>query len=152
MSTIKVIAPDGNTTSYEGTYDKETRTITMMWGKKIHVAATDRVEESACFVATSVYGSSYASQVDVLRSFRDRVILPSWPGGVNLVCLYYRIGPHAARFLDKHPVLKLPIRKVLNLIVLLIQRRTVHAVALNSNRKPNQSSYRVHKKPKTARR
>jgi hypothetical protein len=54
-----------------------------------------------CFIATACYGSAMASEVELLRSFRDRV-LAERPGGRAFIALYYRTSPPLARFLERH--------------------------------------------------
>lgn len=53
--------------------------------------------EDACFVATALYGDIEHPVVRDLRHFRDACLLPSCYGRA-MVSLYYRIGPHLARF------------------------------------------------------
>ncbi|EMS81446.1 CFI-box-CTERM domain-containing protein [Desulfotignum phosphitoxidans] len=67
-------------------------------------------KKSGCFVATEIYGSYNDSNVLVLRSYRDNVLLPSQLGKF-LVNVYYTVSPSIAIFLSKVPVLKKLIRK-----------------------------------------
>jgi hypothetical protein len=50
-----------------------------------------------CFIATAAYGTPTAEQIDVLREFRDVVLLESTMGS-QFVALYYQLGPPVADF------------------------------------------------------
>jgi hypothetical protein len=65
-----------------------------------------------CFIATAAYGSPMAEQVQMLRSFRDKYLLPCLLGK-KLVSLYYTAGKPAAQFIESHPSLKRPVRIIL---------------------------------------
>ncbi len=58
-----------------------------------------------CFVATVAYGDIDHPDLDLLRHFRDHVLIRS-DIGRHFVALYYRIGPHLARFISGYPVLR----------------------------------------------
>jgi len=60
---------------------------------------------TGCFIATATYGTESAVQIDVLREFRDTVLLPNRLGA-GLVSLYYRTSPPLARFISGHDVLR----------------------------------------------
>jgi len=61
----------------------------------------ENVGPGGCFIATACYGSTHAPEVDVLRRFRDRVLLPR-PAGRAFVAWYYRTSPPVAAYLTVH--------------------------------------------------
>lgn len=65
-----------------------------------------------CFIATAAYGSSSAAEIDVLRSFRDDVLLRSCAGR-DYVDFYYAASPPLARFIAEHEWLRVLVRKAL---------------------------------------
>jgi hypothetical protein len=56
-----------------------------------------------CFIATAAYGTSTAEELDVLRSFRDEVLLESALGS-HLVEWYYQTSPPVADFISGNEV------------------------------------------------
>ena len=74
-----------------------------------------------CFVATAVYQSFDAPQLQVLREFRDKILLSS-PEGVRLVQYYYQHGPDWARNLGDHPYLKRFLRPVLSTVAFALEQ------------------------------
>lgn len=87
--------------------------------KKVSEPSTPEQESShsgrddyRCFIATAAYGSPMAEQVRMLRSFRDKYLLPRLLGK-KLVSLYYTAGKPAAQFIESHPSLKWPVRIIL---------------------------------------
>ncbi len=69
-------------------------------------------EGGGCFIATAAYGTSTAKQLDVLRAFRDDVLLKSTVGS-RLVDLYYRTSPPIADFISEHNVVRTLVRELL---------------------------------------
>jgi hypothetical protein len=59
------------------------------------------LSDSACFIATACYGTSRAPELDVLRKFRDEVLMKSGPGRW-FVKTYYRVSPPMAIWLWRH--------------------------------------------------
>lgn len=55
----------------------------------------------SCFIATAAYGSETAGELDMLRSFRDRVLMRSESGKL-LVGIYYRLSPPLAEYIAEH--------------------------------------------------
>lgn len=73
-----------------------------------------------CFIATAAYGSGEASDVELLRKFRNQYLL-SWSGGQSFVRFYYQVSPPIANFIAEHESLKLIVRTVLKPFVLLAE-------------------------------
>jgi uncharacterized repeat protein (TIGR02543 family) len=66
----------------------------------------------ACFIATAAYGSPTAEQLDVLREFRDVVLLESAVGS-QFVNLYYKLSPPVADFISGNSLLRTMVRELL---------------------------------------
>jgi len=62
-----------------------------------------------CFIATAAYGSPLAPQVQHLRTFRDRFLMP-YSLGHWFVDLYYRYSPPLAEALRQHDDLRAVVR------------------------------------------
>jgi len=62
-----------------------------------------------CFIATAAYGSPMASQVGVLRKFRDTWLSQVAPGRA-FVQSYYRLGPAAASYVGPRDGLRAAVR------------------------------------------
>jgi hypothetical protein len=65
-----------------------------------------------CFIATAAYGTETASQLNVLRDFRDQVLLKSALGS-RFVETYYKVSPPVAAFIAKSDFLRAVVRVVL---------------------------------------
>jgi len=64
-----------------------------------------------CFIATAAYGTPTAEQLDVLREFRDDVLLKSTMGS-RLVDLYYKVSPPIANFISEHSFVRTLVREL----------------------------------------
>jgi parallel beta-helix repeat protein len=62
-----------------------------------------------CFIATAAYGTDTAKEIDILREFRDAVLLPN-SLGAEFVSLYYKISPPIADFISRHEILRTAVR------------------------------------------
>ena len=74
---------------------------------------------TSCFIATAAYGSYLSSEVQVLRDFRDDVLLEySW--GRKFVAWYYKTSPSIASTIASSDILKSLMRWLLTPIVYMI--------------------------------
>ena len=76
------------------------------------------IEDFRCFIATAAYGTPMASEIQVLRDFRDRYLVTNAPGRY-FVSLYYKYSPPAARFIAHHDSLRAVVRGGLTPIIWL---------------------------------
>ncbi len=77
-------------------------------------------EEEGCFIATAVYGSPYAEEIDILRKWRDKKLKKIWFGS-EFIQYYYKYSPPLANFIrDKEPI-KAWIRKFVTIILKFIK-------------------------------
>jgi uncharacterized repeat protein (TIGR02543 family) len=85
-----------------------------MPAQNVVVTATFQVVQttSGCFIATAAYGSPSGGQVDVLREFRDGVLLES-AAGSRFVDLYYRLSPPVADLISGSGFLRTVVRELL---------------------------------------
>jgi uncharacterized repeat protein (TIGR02543 family) len=65
-----------------------------------------------CFIATAAYGTPTAKQIDVLREFRDDVLLKSALGS-QFVDFYYRFSPPVADLIAGNELLRTLVRELL---------------------------------------
>jgi hypothetical protein len=65
-----------------------------------------------CFIATAAYGTETASQLNILRDFRDQVLLKNALGS-RFVATYYKVSPPVAAFIAKNDFLRAVVREVL---------------------------------------
>ena len=69
-------------------------------------------EGEGCFIATAAYGTSTAAEIDILRAFRDEVLLESTVGS-QLVKWYYDVSPPLADFIVENSFLRTLVRELL---------------------------------------
>jgi len=88
---------DGNYDIYGATIDFESE-------------EDDVGEGEGCFIATAAYGSDTAEELNILRQFRDEVLLPN-SLGAEFVSFYYKVSPPVADFISQHDVLRTIVRE-----------------------------------------
>ncbi|MFA6088403.1 MAG: CFI-box-CTERM domain-containing protein [Candidatus Woesearchaeota archaeon] len=75
-------------------------------------------KDKECFVATVVYGNINAPEVQILREFRDEVLVKNYLGRKFVSFYYGGTGEKTANFIRKHvPYLIPTIKKGLDFIV-----------------------------------
>ncbi len=67
-------------------------------------------DEECCAMATA-YGTPLADELNILREFRDEVMLES-SIGAGFVALYYEVSPTVAHLISERPVLRALVREV----------------------------------------
>jgi len=77
------------------------------WGGYGHPSTPP--QPCGCFIATAAYGTDTTKEIDILREFRDVVLLPN-SLGAGFVSLYYKISPSIANFISQHEVLRTAVR------------------------------------------
>ena len=68
-----------------------------------------------CWIATQAYGED-APELDVLRTFRDEVLLPTRMGRAAVAC-YDRSSPWMVRWLEHRPRTRALVRRGLDALV-----------------------------------
>jgi len=79
----------------------------------------DDDDDFTCFFSTSLHDSPFADDLDILREFRDRFLMPNRPGRW-IVRLYYRISPPLAVFVAEHQSAKTAAKTVTKSAIRLI--------------------------------
>lgn len=85
---------------------------TVIEGATRPFTTTTGASPSFCFIATAAYGTATAEQIDVLREFRDVVLLESAIGS-QFVALYYQLGPPIANFIARSAPSRTFVRELL---------------------------------------
>jgi len=78
-----------------------------------------------CFIATAAYGTPTAEEIDVLREFRDVVLLES-AAGSQFVALYYMFSPPTAQAISRSDLLRTLVRELVVDPVVRMARATGH--------------------------
>lgn len=78
----------------------------------VRATTSTQDRDGRCFVASAVYGAT-APETDQLRAFRDRTLRPRRTGRA-LISTYYALGPSLVRLLGRWPLLRAPLRHLLD--------------------------------------
>ena len=78
----------------------------------------DESDDGGCFIATAAYGSPMILQVNILRKFRDQILLNNKVGNA-FVDFYYTYSPPIANFIASHDSLRTIVRYSLLPIVVV---------------------------------
>jgi hypothetical protein len=81
-----------------------------------------QVQYSGCFIATAAYGTAMASELDVLRGFRDSE-LQSSPVGRRITDLYYSSSPPIADIISRSGKMRAFVRKCLSPVIDALKRK-----------------------------
>jgi len=81
-------------------------------GTTVQFATHTPSPSGGCFIATAAYGTPAAEQIDVLREFRDSVLLESTTGSI-FVSLYYQFSPPVADFIAGNELLRTLVKEFL---------------------------------------
>lgn len=65
--------------------------------------------KGTCFIATVAYGTYTAQEIDILREFRDEILLPN-SLGATLVSFYYEMSPPIANVVSRNEALRTAVR------------------------------------------
>ena len=107
---------------------KYTQNRTILYNLKTQLAEVNTVDEirfgridsSGCYIATMVYGDYDHPQVIILRKFRDNV-LDNSIFGRWFIKTYYQYSPNLVKKMKNKQIVNSVIRKILNLIVIIIR-------------------------------
>ncbi len=87
-----------------------------------------RSSGGGCFIATAAYGTPFAGQIEVLRTWRDRSLMTN-PAGAAFSDVYYRLSPDIADRVAGSDALAALVRIGIAPVVVLLQFDGVGAVA-----------------------
>ena len=73
-----------------------------------------------CWIATAVYGTPLANEVDLLVDFRDNHLLTNYVGK-TIVEFYYKVSPPIAELIRRNKALRLLARYLLSFIVSILK-------------------------------
>jgi hypothetical protein len=89
--------------------DDTTPTLAQLQGKEFGGYGHPSETPGGCFIATAAYGTDTAEQLNILREFRDEVLLSN-ELGAKFVSFYYKTSPPMANFVSQHEVLRTLLR------------------------------------------
>ena len=93
-------------------------------------------EEPICIIATTIYGSELAPEVQFLRDFRESVVLSTFAGGNFMRVFnawYYSFSPSVAHLIAGQPVVKTVMRVVLYPMIGILHLSSITYSAFSSS-------------------
>lgn len=90
--------------------------LLLAWKKRSQIGEDLNKPKGSCFIATTVYESPFASEVSVLRDWRDNYLSKFWFGR-QFIRIYYKVGPLLAHLVAKSKVTKNVLRMLLDAFV-----------------------------------
>ena len=117
---ISLYIEEGNTTE-EKYYRVLAFRTDPLTGKRIYSRPSKVVQPMVCFIATAAYGTADASQVQVLRDFRDEILMQSSVGRW-LVKAYYNVSPPIAKAIAYSENAKAMVRSALRPLVVWYEK------------------------------
>lgn len=97
---VAYLADVSEATSFPATCDGTTDSLCDMIATPLPVYGL-LTEDYNCFISTAAFGSSFASEVQTFRDFRNRYMIDH-SFGVQLRNAYYKYGPMAARWIHEN--------------------------------------------------
>jgi len=91
-------------------------TITGTSGSLVRTFVVTVTVQGLCLIATATYGSELSPEVQLLRGFRDRVVMSTFSGSQFMKVFnawYYSFSPYLAEFISKNSILRSVTRAVL---------------------------------------
>lgn len=88
------------------------------------VDLTVRITGQQCIIATATYGSELSPEVQLLRNFRNNMILKTYAGSSFMTVFnawYYSFSPKVAEFITQHQALRTPMKFVLHPLVAILR-------------------------------
>lgn len=75
-----------------------------------------------CFIATAAYGSPFDTRINILRSWRDNILIRT-NIGVLFINIYYKISPPIANIIARSKMLKAIVRRGLDPVISYISKK-----------------------------
>lgn len=91
---------------------------------KIAAAQLNEEQENKCLIVTATFGSPLASEVQLVRSFRDDSIRKSYTGsrfmpGFN--AWYYSFSPQVSTYISEHPFIKPAMQVIISPLLWIVR-------------------------------
>ncbi len=91
--------------------------------EKVMGEPAPQIKSGGCYIATVCYGSEFAKEVIILKSYRDEVLSKSMTGRV-FIQIYYLLSPMVAKLLQNKISINTFVRtKILDKIIYKIKKR-----------------------------